>query len=154
MLKLAQPYHIPEIRDFCRKFFSESPYHDFPYDEKKVDETIDKIVNAYGKGHVVIVYEKYGKAVGCIAGTVVDFLLNHGKIATEIMWWVEPEYRKSRAGIELLNAFESWATYSKCELVQMISLNTEIGKALGGLYRRRGYVETEQAYMKRLKQWD
>jgi RimJ/RimL family protein N-acetyltransferase len=154
MLKLAEAHHIPDIKLFCKKFFEESPYNDYPYDNTKVDKVIEDIVSAKGKNYVAIVYEVDGKTVGCISGSVVPFLLYHGLVATEIMWWVEPDYRRSKAGLELLRAFESWAVYSKCDMVQMISLNTEIGKALSTVYRRKGYVETEQAYIKRLTSWD
>jgi RimJ/RimL family protein N-acetyltransferase len=147
-LRLANNNDIRDLNRFARKFFEHSPYAREHFDRDKVEAVIRSLVNADRTSSTVIVCESEGRVIGVIAGTATTILFNNDKVASEIMWWVEPEHRRSRAGMDLLMAFEAWADYAGCEKVQMIALDNDYSRALDTLYRRKNYVRTEQAYFK------
>lgn len=58
------------------------------------------------EGHYFLVSENDGKVSGFIAGMISPHLFNPKiKTFTELFFWVLPEYRGTRAGSALLNAF-------------------------------------------------
>lgn len=67
--------------------------------------------------------------------------------AEEVAWWVEPEYRSGTLGPRLLAHAETWALDRDCAFLKMVS---PAGTVVGAYYQRRGYIEIETAYMKRL----
>lgn len=81
---------------------------------------------------------------GMLWGMAAPFVYGKCKVATELAWWVEPEFRKSGLGKELLDAFEYWALKVGCQAVVMAGLDTDITK----YYEKRGYTPREYLYMK------
>ena len=69
------------------------------------------------------------------------------RIATEIMWWIEPAFR-GRAALDMLAAYEEWAADQGCDFVHMAGLGAD--PAVSALYRRRGYRAAETHFMKPL----
>ena len=58
----------------------------------------------------VAVAEADGTPVGLIAGAVAPHPFNPDlAMATELWWWVVPPARNTRAGLALLDAYDTWA---------------------------------------------
>lgn len=99
--------------------------------------------------HVVLVAADGGTIKGGIGGQVVD---NHfdpdEKQLVELFWWVGEEWRKSKVGMELFNAFEDVGSILKCNSVVMTT--TSLTPTLDKLYERRGYECFERTYMRRV----
>jgi GNAT superfamily N-acetyltransferase len=150
MLSIAKAHHVPSLKRMASNFFNSSPYNTLPLDENKRDQLIHGLMNANLSEATVIVYEANGQPIGCIAGQVSTILFNNNRVASEVMWWVDPEHRKSKAGMKLLKAFESWAVYAKCDVIHMVCLAEEHGDVLDKLYTRLGYKQTERHYMKEI----
>lgn len=127
-----------EVYSMALKFAKEySPYWN--------EDTLRTLVEVFliGAGKVCFIFP--GK--GMIAGAITPFILDNNKLmATEVAWWVEPEYRNQSIGKELLEIFEDWAKFSGCQLITMVALDKELGK----YYKSRGFKLYEQAYMKEL----
>lgn len=83
---------------------------------------------------------------GMLLGKASPFSFGYHKIAMEVGWWVDPEYRKSGVGKSLIDAFEYWANKMGCSLVVMGSLDD----SLGSYYEKNGYKSAERLYMKEL----
>ena len=73
-------------------------------------------------------------------------LYSKDRVALEILWWVEPDARKTGLGKELLEAFEYWAkNIAQCSIIAVSSLDDE---SLDKFYNKKGYKLTEKTYMK------
>lgn len=72
-------------------------------------------------------------------------------VATELSWWVDPEFTGQGIGKALKARFEEWAKNSGCGVIHM-----GVGKAFDTAEHTRtyllglGYTETETSYMKRI----
>lgn len=83
--------------------------------------------------------------VGFLAGMVTPFIFGPHLLATEVAWWVNPEFRGSKIGSEFLHAFEYWAKEKAgCKLINMGCLDDRLMK----FYENEGYTLHERAYMK------
>jgi len=83
---------------------------------------------------------------GMLVGMLSEFIYGDCLIATELAWWVDPEYRGTSEGKELLTSFEGWAKDKGCKYITMISLDEGLGK----YYEKCGYLLTERSYMREL----
>ena len=93
--------------------------------------------------------EVQGVAVGMIAGVCGPNHLSGEWGITEVAFYIEPGYRLGDAWRELLDAFEAWGVEQGATHSQVIE---PAGcRAVGRLYRRRGYVELETVHTKPLE---
>lgn len=83
---------------------------------------------------------------GMLAGTCTPFLFGNKLVASEIGWWVEPEYRNSGVGKQLVDAFEEWAKEKNCDMIVMVSIDDSVGK----YYEKTGYSLVERMYLKEI----
>ena len=70
------------------------------------------------------------------------------KAATEVIWWIEPEYR-GRDAVHMLVAYEAWAEEQGCSFVNMVGLGAD--PLTAKFYERRGYIAAERHYMKPIR---
>lgn len=66
------------------------------------------------------------------------------RIASELVWWVNPEERGS-TGVRLLRWAEAWARAQGAVALQMIAPTDRVG----AFYERRGYTRVEVSYQRR-----
>lgn len=138
MVRKATIEDGPEVCFMAEKFANESPYRDM-YTLQKLLNVIDQCLMDEDK--VVLISEH-----GIIAGVAAEFIYGDSKVATELCWWVDPKFRGSREGKDLLDAFEGWAKDVGCTYVTMVSIDDSVGS----YYEKRGYSLTERAFMKAL----
>lgn len=88
-----------------------------------------------------------GTPVGLIAGMLAPHPFNPGlRLASELFWFVAPEYRGSRAGLLLLLAFDSWAEQEGAHAVHMA---LEAGSPVNDRFlTKRGYRKAEVHYLR------
>lgn len=146
MLKIPTIEDIDNLIPLFKKFFDNSPYKNYKWDEDAAWETAATLIMDK-ENSVVITYIIDDKPVGIIAGTSCKSLFSFEKVATEIIWWVEEDYRNTRAGLELFNALEYWAfNVINSSMLSMVYLeNNNLEK----LYEKKGYVRTESSFVKR-----
>ena len=93
----------------------------------------------------IIFYVKNdGVPVGFLAGAALPFILGLDTIATEIAWWVDPEFRANGVGSLLLYAFEEWARTTGCAIISLSSMDAGVGE----IYIKKGYKLQEYTYTK------
>lgn len=68
--------------------------------------------------------------------------------ATEIAWWIDPEYRKGRYGIELMKFIESLAKEQGVKYFNMISMESCSPEVAERIYQCSGYHKTETSHTK------
>lgn len=88
-----------------------------------------------------------GVIVGYLALLVLPNHLSGRLGATEVGFFIEPDYRVGYAWRDLLDAGEAWAQAQGARTNQMVA---PAGTRIGRLYQRRGYAELETVFTKRL----
>jgi GNAT superfamily N-acetyltransferase len=143
-MHLCKEEDIPHLIRMVTSFAALYPFP-FEPDELKIEAVIRRLM----KDGIVIVAEDSERsrpAVGFIMGGLSEFIYNTEIVATELTWWVDEEYRKSRIGLALFNAFEEWAHSQGATIIQMSSA----GSDMKDWYIRRGYTPSEASFYKRI----
>lgn len=83
-----------------------------------------------------------GEIVGMCGLVLYTHPVSAALKAGEICWWVNPEARSGRVGLQLLAAAERWAESHGAESIQMTSADPKIHRVLA----RRNYESTETVY--------
>lgn len=97
----------------------------------------------------LLVLERNGDVVGMLAAHALPNPVSGELVASEVAWWVDPEYRGGSGAVRMLVEFEEWAEERGAFLVQMIA---PAGSSIGRLYMRRGYEQLETTWQRRLAQ--
>lgn len=148
-LVIGSEAHRDVIKEICKRFFKASIYSDLECKEDKIDELADQLLHDPTNGIVILAYSE-SSPVGVLAALVTPLLFNHDRIASELVWWVDEEYRASGLGRELIDAFEYWGKeIAKVNHCQLSSLSSD---DLGPYYEKRGYKFIEKAYLKTWQQ--
>ena len=146
-LKLLQESDIPQVIKLGKNFLQASPYSDLRFSEEATEAYL-RVCLTNPEERICILSMDGNIAVGALLAHTSLAPFSSDKIATELAWWVEPEYRNSRRGLELKAAYEYWAIKMGAKKIGMALLNTEHGPALHRLFSRNGYKEAETAYVK------
>lgn len=102
-------------------------------------------------GGYLRVVERDHALCGFLAGMVAPFKpWADEKCAMEILFFVAPEHRRSRASILLLRDFEIWAKAKGCATMAVSANLPSGGERAGKLYERMGFQPIETAYLKRI----
>lgn len=151
-LKVATEEDFDDVKRLCLSFFHASIYNDKDIADDKVETLISEFIHLT-HDRIAILGLLEGQPCGLIAGVVQPLLFNHARIASEIVWWVDEEHRRSKLGLQLLDAFEYWGEHiAKADYGQMVTLADDKSEHLDKYYRRRGYIPVEKAYLKTWQQ--
>lgn len=146
-IRLAVPQDFHQILPMAQKFYATTEHaKDMEFDlESVLEYYITMLKNGF-----VVVAEEDGKLVGMLGAIVSWFPLNKKyKMATEAMWWVEPEYRGLAIAGDMKKAFEAEAKKDECDKVVMSALSTS-PDGLHDYYLSQGYALSETAYIRSL----
>jgi GNAT superfamily N-acetyltransferase len=145
VIRMATSGDASRVVDMAARFLSESEYRDtVAWNRPALETTFSRLVES--DAAAVLVAEQDGGLVGMIALTLYDHPFSGERTASELAWWVEPEARKSGAGMRLLAAGETWAKHHGAKALQMIAPNVPIAS----LYERVGFKELETWFQRRL----
>lgn len=109
------------------------------------------LVNKMYEDQTALIAWDGDKRVGCIGGYLSPNLFNP-TLGTlyELIWWVDPDYRKTRVGVMLLSEYEKMAQESEAfdTTLSLLSTSPVNFKSL----EKRGWTVEEQAFRKILKE--
>lgn len=147
MIRRAEIKDIDDLAEMGKRFFAYSAFADIiPLDE---EELIKGICRVFDSG-IIFVAVKEDKLVGAICGVVAQPWFAHNvKMATELAWWMDDEYRGTTLAIGLLRAFESWAHENGAQAISMSDLKVDGTYPAGPLFERLGYEIAERAHVRR-----
>jgi GNAT superfamily N-acetyltransferase len=94
-----------------------------------------------------LVLDKDGAAQGVLMAVASGHPFGPVRLATETVWWIEPEYRGLSA-VRMLEAFEDWAREQDCDYSGMAGMGAS--PQVASLYQRRGYRAAELHFLKAL----
>lgn len=133
---------------FGRHFYATLPYGDIPYNEDSASRWLD-FMREQG---VLLIALDDSKPIGMAGGLYSKFIFNDEfEVGAELMWWVEPEYRNSGVGHELLAALEN-AAYARGAARWSMMAIEDTAERVAKIYERMGYVASERTYTK-VPQW-
>jgi len=140
----ATPDDAHEFTVLVKKFVREANYP-FKVDMKLTyDNALLILENPDFFLHVV---EDEEELVGFLVGALNKTLFSTEVIATELGWYLKPEYRDGRTALKLLKNYEEWAKEQGADFVTMVDIDTV--QDLSALYQRRGYELTEKSYVRK-----
>lgn len=138
-IRIATLDDLEQIVSMSMKFVQDTPYSEYANQETIRDLAMN-LVSDNNKSIILL------SDHGMIAGLVTPNLFGSGHFATELAWWIDPEYRGSREGSQLLEAFEYWSKLVGCKAINMTCLDDQVGQ----YYEKKGYRLRERAYIKEI----
>ena len=128
------------VKEQCKAFLGTLPVG-VPYDDDRMD------VLWATPGLFCIIAERGGVRCGLGVYTQLPHMFNQQVLTfTELVWWVPPEHRGTRAGLILLDAMDKIAQSCDIAVFSTESNSPISSRAL----TKRGYVPQEQAFVKRI----
>lgn len=148
-LRLATLNDVPWIVSHAQKQFSSSKYANMDVDLSKAQQMIEKFIIEGKDEYLVLISHQEGTPVGCLAAYAFAPIFSTRRIAVEVCFFIEDEFRKSKRGFELMDAYEYWSKLVGCKSCQYGLLESS-PERMKELYERRGAYATETVYMKDL----
>ena len=128
---------FPALCDLGQMMHEEGSYSHLKFSKARLLETFKRYMN--DPDRIGIVAMQGDKPCGMIGGYVSKYYFSDELVAGDIAWFVVPEYRGSRVGLHLLDAFEDWAK-SKGVSELRIGISTGVNmEAFDRLMKKRGY---------------
>jgi hypothetical protein len=126
-------------------FYETTAYRDIPYSP----ESMLRWLPIMRQQRLLYVADDAGRIVGGIGGLFAPLYFNDShRIAQEMFWWVEPDYRTTRAAIRLLRAIELGVSQAGCSWLSMLLLEGENAERIEKFYLCDGYRPSERAFTK------
>lgn len=143
----ATPDDKPAIAAMVPHFIEETAYKArLSGQTAALDGLIDRFLTQ--DAGVIFVAERDSAIVGMIAVVVFPNMVSGETTASELIWWVEPVARDTRAGMKLLKAAQAWAREHGAVDFQLVSWQGR----LDDFYTRLGFEPMETVYHRRLSE--
>jgi GNAT superfamily N-acetyltransferase len=128
-----------------RLFWSQTPYSEIVY----CPDSIAFTCRAMMEQALLLVSEVDGVIAGSVGAVASPLYANRDVlVAAELFWWVEPQFRNSGVGKEMLAGIEQACRNAGVYRFSMMAFDQiEIEKA-AAVYQRCGYVPTERTFGK------
>ena len=144
MIREAEESDIPRIVEMGSRSLKEGPYRDQVGDNPDITKQLAWDVISQ-KGRVLVAVED-GQIIGLLAFILFPHYFSSELTAGELMWYVEPEFRRSFTGIALLRAAERMAREMGAKRMQFTAPTNQVATA----YERLGYSQIEVSFQKEL----
>lgn len=144
-IRIATQDDLDAIMEMGEKFYNESPYAEVkPFNYKGMEDYAKELID----NHYMLLAEKEDGAVGMAASYITNMPINPDIfVATEVVFWVDPEYRGTSVAIRLMLALEDAVNTEEPDVKFMSALSTS-PPVTERLYNKLGYHRVETAYMK------
>lgn len=145
MIRQATHDDIPRIVEMAGRFYAQTRYASIA---PMAEESAAGLAIVMMEQGVMLIAEAEGAVVGMVGLFIEPFTFNIAKaMATELVWWVEPEHQRSGIGAELLAAIEPACRAKGVNMIRMMCLAGQCAGA-EAIYSRMGYTPSEHAYTK------
>lgn len=145
-MRTADLQDVPALIKMFREFHRTSPFAHFAFAEEKIRGLLAAAI-IDPSSWVVLVSVDGDKIVGCIVGMKQIPVFSTDVCSLEVCWWLEPEYRNSPRGLELLDGYIEWA-----KLIGVQHINTALlagyDHDVGRIMKIRGFRHSEQGFTK------
>lgn len=140
---------IITIAPLAVDYSKEAQKHDeFPFDlEYSMNQIATSMLNG---GAVFLVFDSSNEVVGLLWGFCSYMPWCKRKIASDVILYVKPEYRGTRAAYDLCRAYEQWAIDEGAVAIQLSIASGIHEEVTGRFYTRLGYNMIGTQYRKEL----
>jgi GNAT superfamily N-acetyltransferase len=144
-VRRATPADAAIIDTMLRALGRESPvYCTMPIDDRKLTDYIAKVIR--GSDHAVLLHEGTSGIDGIYIGMLVQQFFTFEITAMDVLFYVRPERRGSRAAVRLFRAFKAWAKASGAKAIQVGTMNGIAPARTAKFYRGMGLTEIGGVY--------
>lgn len=130
----------------------DSPYYNkITFSPDRAKATLRGLIDSGKERALTLIAEDSdGRIVGIFLAMVSYTAFGLEPVATEVLWWVAPEARKTRLGFLLVTAFEMWGQKIGAKRLVLGSMNNEHSKSIEKYCTKHGFSHTETTYLKEL----
>ena len=135
---------VRHIYTLGKKMHAESEFSELDWNEDKVL----KWLSANTENPQRLVYCAYddGVLVGVFIGSISRFYFGDDQLASDLLWYVDKDYRGTRVGVRLLKEFKKWATEKNVKRIQVgISSGLSMDRT-GALLEKMGFTQIGGLY--------
>jgi N-acetylglutamate synthase-like GNAT family acetyltransferase len=147
LIREAVKEDIPKIIEMGSRSIQEGPYKELLPDRPEVTQQLARKLLEMPNAKI-LAGECDGKVVAVFAFILFDHYYSGEFVAGEMIWYVEPEARKSSMGLELLWAAEKLASSMGAKKMQLTAPTDEIANLYAHL---RGYQKVETAFQRNIE---
>ncbi len=151
LIRLAQPQDLETLGLMTVRFWvNEELYrHGIGINNLNVIQTLRALLEN-GQG-VIVVAEKEGILIGFIAGVITPWCANYQqRIVQELIWWVNPEDRGTRAAYQMMNKYEEEARNQGCHFSIMGTHDAPNEERLIQFYESCGFRHLQYQMIKEI----
>ena len=142
VIRQATAEDVPAIVTMAEHFLAATVYHSRT---ATTSESLEKSARLIVEnGVVLLAISDEGRSQGMLAGLTYDHYLTNVRMASESVWWVEPDARGGQIARDLLRAFEAWAATRGATEIEIGSWHPRLDR----FYERLGYEAAERVYRK------
>ena len=134
---------IPQIVAMGSRFIDSEYAGYLTFSPRTIADFAQRLITGAG---VVFLAEAETRIVGMMAMTTYPHPFSGETIATEVVWWMEPEARGGSAALRLFAESEAWARSQGATKLQMIAPSDHVAQ----FYERIGFERIEVHYQKAL----
>lgn len=139
LLRTAKLPDVPALVALGQSFIQEAPnYSSRDFDANALLQNLESVINGLG---AVFIVESDQKIIGGIVCLTTQDWFNNDVIAFEQVFYVQPEYRASRAPLFLIDAFLNWAKHMGASRIQCGTTTGINTKGCLRLYEHFGFRE-------------
>lgn len=144
MIRLSVLEDMSQLLRMGEAFFNASGYSDMTTFDKDDTENLLKILIENGS----LLTDGKSSMLGFVVFPM--FMNNKTIVAQELFWWVDKGARKTGIGVEILQKAEELSKEYGATVMMMLSIDDLNGKRVNELYKRLGYKQREQSFMRLL----
>ena len=132
----------PTVLDLSKEFFRNSIYKEAEMNEPFISSFLSSCIQPSDE-YVALVALDESKIVGVLCAFRSDMYTIKGTMTSELFYYVDPNYKKTRTGYNLLQSYAYWSKdIAKADYCKF-------GVLSDGSVKKLGFTLTEQAYIKR-----
>ena len=139
---------VPALVDLLEVMAAESIYSDFGLHRERTAFILADILGkpgVFAQGE-----EKDGKIVSILLGEITDHLFFDGSVASELLMYAHPEYRKGLGSKRLIDMFCAWAEEEGADFAQFEASGGGASTRAGRLFTICGLPECGTVHSRRL----
>lgn len=147
-VRLATLEDVPRLLEIGATLYEGSPIEMIGVDPKKVRTALETAIIDQRK-FLAIVSTKGEEIVGALVAYHFEPIFSDTRVACELLLWLDPEHRRGRRGVDMMEAYEYWAKLMGCKVVQYGFLANSPEK-MEKLYEKTGAVFAEKMFFKKV----
>lgn len=145
-LRLATDKDEQEVLRMASCFHGVSPYKDLEFSSTASLGLFNAYLHGDKTSLVIILSEQDERPRGMVIGMSSTPLFSEDKMATEIAWWMDEEYRGSKDSLLMIEAYQEWSRRVGAKMTQVAMLDdlTDLSR----FYTKKGYRPAERSFIK------